>query len=91
MPSLPPRYNWGSEIKNINPTLYNQLNDAYTISSRIINTKVTKNVTTVDPTADSVSNASYDIGDIWINTNSDSAWIMTSRQTNTQVVWTLIT
>lgn len=91
MPSLLPSFNWGSEVKNINPTLYNQLNDSYTTTARVINTKISKRVTTEDPPADSQTNLIFEIGDIWVNQSSDTAWIMTSRTTNTAVTWTLIT
>lgn len=91
MPSLAPRFNWGAAIKNVNDTLYNQLNDAYTTTARIVNGKVNKNITTVNPPVDSVQNAAFDLGDIWVNTSTDTAWIMTSRQTTTQATWTQIT
>ena len=90
MANLPTRFNFGTEVKNYNLTLYNQLNDMYTSIARIVNSKVNKNVTTSDPPADAAQNASYEIGDIWINTSTDSAWIMTSRQSNTIATWTLV-
>lgn len=90
MPSLPTRFNWGITIKNMNPTLYNQLNDTYTDTARAVNAKVNKNINAKDPPANAAENAIFDIGDIWINTTSDRAWIMTSRQTNNQVTWTEI-
>lgn len=73
MPSITPRYNWGTELKNINVTLYNQLNDSYTTIARFINTKVYKNVNTVDPPADNASNATFDIGDIYVNSSTNTA------------------
>lgn len=91
MPSLPPRFNWGAAIKNINDTLYNQLNDTYTSTARIVNLKVNRNIATYDPPADSTQNTLWDVGDIWVNTTTNTAWIMTSRQTTTQATWTQIT
>jgi len=91
MPFLPPTINLGTELKNENPTLYNQLNDSYSITARIVNGKPNKNVTNTTPPADSAQNASWEIGDIWVDQSTDSAYMMTSRQTNTAATWTLIT
>jgi len=91
MPNMPPRFNYGAEIKNINDTLYNQLSDTYSLTARTVNQKVNKNVTTLNPPADSQQNASYEVGDLWVNSSTNTAWIMTSRQTNTQATWTQIT
>lgn len=91
MANLPPRFNWGAAIKNINDTLYNQLNDVYTSIARILNGKVTRNIQSINPPADSVQNAAFEIGDIWVNSSTDTAWIMTSRITTNKVTWTLIT
>ena len=91
MPTIPPRFNWGSEIRNINEVLYNQLSESYSSSARVINTKVTKNVTTTNPPADDALNISFEIGDLWINQSTNVAWIMTSRTTNTAATWSQIT
>ena len=91
MPNLTPTFNWGSNIKNINDTLYNQLSDSYSSTARIVNTKASKNVTTGSPAASSSNNSNYDVGDIWIDTATNTAWIMTSRSTNSDVTWTQIT
>lgn len=91
MPTQKPRFNWGDEIKNINETLYNQLNDSYSSTARVINTKTSRNVTRVDPPADDEVNRSFEQGDLWINELTDSAWILTSRTSNTAVNWQLIT
>lgn len=91
MPTLIPRYNWGTEIKNINPTLYNQLSDSYTATARVVNTKPTRYVTNVDPPADGQVNTLFEQGDLWINQATDNAWILTSRTTNTTVNWQKIT
>lgn len=91
MARLSRRFNWGTEIKNVNPTLYNQLNDAYFSIAIAVNTKSTRITSTLDPPADDDVNAGLDIGDIWINTSSNTAWIMTSRVNLNNVVWTQIT
>ena len=91
MARLPPTYNWGNELKNENSTLYNQLTDSYSLTARTVNGKISKNITTLDPPADSAQNTSFEIGDVWVNTSTDTAFMMTSRQTNTQATWTQIT
>lgn len=91
MPTLTPRFNWGTEIKNINPTLYNQLNDSFSSTARIVNTKVSKNIATTNPPADDQINANFEEGDLWVNKSTDTAWIMTSRTSNTAVTWKQIT
>lgn len=91
MPMIPPNFNYGTELKNENPTLYNQLIESYALTARFINTKPTVYNFTSDPPADSEFNKTREVGDIYINTSSDTAWIMTSRQSNTAVTWTVIT
>lgn len=91
MPRLPPRYNYGSELKNENPTLYNQLTDIYTDTANIVNTKTGKYATNVDPQASAPINGIFDIGDIWVKTTTDTAWILTSRLSATSVTWKQIT
>ena len=91
MPSQTPRFNWGTEIKNINPTLYNQLNDSFSSTARVLNTKISKYITNVNPPADDSINMNFEQADIWINEDTDNAWILTSRTTNTAVTWKQIT
>lgn len=91
MPSQTPRFNWGTEIKNINPTLYNQLNDSFSSTARVLNTKISKYITNVDPPADDPVNVNFDQADIWVNQLTNNAWILTSRTTNTAVTWKIIT
>lgn len=73
MPTQKPRFNWGSEIKNINETLYNQLNDSYTSTARVLNTKPSCNVADTDPPSDDEVNRNFQQGDIWVNQSTDSA------------------
>lgn len=91
MPSLIPRFNWGTEVKNSNPTLYNQLSDSYSLTARIVNTKISKYVAENDPASVDQVNSILEEGDIWINRLTDTAWIMTSRVTNEEVTWKQIT
>lgn len=91
MPSQTPRFNWGAEIKNINDTLYNQLNDSFSSTARVLNTKTSKYITNVNPPADDQINLNFEQADIWINQSTDTAWILTSRTTNTAVTWKQIT
>lgn len=91
MPTQQPRYNFGTEIKNANPTLYNQLNDTYESTARVLNTKPSVYVTNSDPTGTSDLNKQFSIGDFWINQSSDTAWIMTSRSSTNTVTWKQIT
>jgi hypothetical protein len=94
MPTLVTRFNWGRAIQNDNPILYRQLDEVYTDIAIVVNTKVSKYITDVDPpnnvTASQV-NANFDLGDIWINKSTDTAWIMTSRTDTTTVNWQQIT
>jgi len=91
MPTIAPNFNFGTEIKNLNATLYNQLRDSFNTTATIVNTKPSRNITTVNPPADAAINASFEFGDFWINKSTNAAWILTSRTTNTAVTWTLIT
>lgn len=97
MPTLITKFNWGSALVNANPELIRQLDQVYTSTALVVNTKVSKyytNGTTkpnVDPPASSVFNKNFEIGDIYVRTDTDSAWIMTSRTSDIAVTWTLIT
>lgn len=94
MPTLVERFNWGSALANENRLLARQLDESYTNTAIVVNTKISRYVTDVDPpntvTANTI-NQNLDIGDIWVNSASDNAWIMTSRTTDLLVTWTIIT
>lgn len=90
MTRLDERYNWGSEVSKENPQLYRQLNDVYFDIAKTSNGKSNKNVTQTDPPADDPVNKNFDIGDLWIRTDTDSAWIMTSRTSAEAVTWSSI-
>lgn len=91
MSRLQRRFNYGTEIKNVNDTLYNQLNDSYYSTATVVNTKSTRVVNTINPPANDQINSGLDIGDFWVNSDTDTAWIMTSRVTAEQVTWKQIT
>jgi len=94
MVTLATNFNWGRSLENQNPLLTRQLSEAYEKTARIVNTKTSKYLTNTDPpnaaTPDQV-NKNFELGDIWINTSSNNAWIMTSRTTDLLVTWTKIT
>lgn len=97
MPILVQNFNWGAALKNANPELARQLTEAYTQLAYAINTKVSKYFTdgntkpNVNPPANSDFNKNFEIGDVYVRTDTNSAWIMTSRTTANAVTWTLIT
>lgn len=91
MTRLNTRYNWGETLSDDNPDLFRQLSDVYGDIAQVSNGKTNKAIMTSDPQANSDVNKNYDIGDIWVNTSSDTAWILTSRSTAEIVTWTQIT
>jgi len=97
MPTLITNYNWGTSLRNENPELTRQLSQAYTDTALVVNTKVSKYTTDglqrphINPPANSDFNKNFEIGDIFVRTDTNAAWIMTSRTTANAVIWTLIT
>lgn len=92
MALMPTKKNWGRAVENENRLLTRQLDEFYTDSVSFINTKVTKYVTSgADPSANTQLNKLFEIGDIYVRTDTDTAWIMTSRTDAENVVWTQIT
>lgn len=92
MPILPRRFNWGNKLINENPDLYRQLSASYEDISGVVNTKVSKYaIDGTDAPASNQINKNFDIGDIWVRTDTDTAWIMTNRTTAEAVTWTQIT
>lgn len=94
MPSLLPTYNFGEAVYNENPNLTRQLSQMYTKTATITNSKASRYATNVDaPSSATPSdvNKNLDIGDLWVNSTSDTAWIMTSRTTDVLVTWKQIT
>jgi len=97
MPRLIQNFNWGKDLLPQNPLLYRQLSEAYSDTALVVNTKVSRYVTdgrgkpNVNPPANSEFNKNWEIGDIYVRTDTDTAWIMTSRTTQEIVVWSQIT
>ena len=91
MTRLNTRYNWGESLSKDNPDLYRQLNDVYTDLATKSNGKANKINMTSNPPADSPVNKNFDVGDTWVRTDNDTAWILTSRTTAEAATWTLIT
>ena len=97
MPTLIQNYNWGNAIRNSNPELTRQLSQAYINTALVVNTKVSKYVTdgnqqpNVDPPANSQFNENFEIGDVYVRTDTDTAWIMSSSTTTNAVTWKQIT
>lgn len=97
MVTLIQNFNWGSAIRNANPELARQLSTAYTDTAQVVNTKISKYFTDglqkphVNPPASSQFNANFEIADVYVRTDTDTAWMMTSRTTAQAVTWTQIT
>jgi hypothetical protein len=97
MPTLENNYNWGSNLQNENPELTRQLAQSYSKTASAVNSKPSRYTTNgtqrpnVDPPASGEFNKNFEIGDIYVRTDTDSAWIMTSRTNATDAVWTIIT
>jgi hypothetical protein len=90
--NLPLYKNFGQEIKEISPTLANQLSQMYTDIANALTFVIKKDVVTgADPAANAQRNSFFSIGDITVRTDTNSAWIMTDRTTPEAVTWTLIT
>jgi len=90
--SLPLYKNFGSEIRELSPILSNQLSQMYTDIANAMSQAIKKDVVSgADPAAVSQRNTLFSVGDITVRTDTDMAWIMTSRTDPETVVWTLIT
>lgn len=97
MPSLITNFNWGDPLRNNNPELARQLSQAYFNTAIVVNSKTSKYVTDgnqkphVNPPANDPFNANFELADIYVRSDTDTAWIMTSRTTTNAVTWTQIT
>jgi hypothetical protein len=90
--NLPTYKNFGSEVKKLSPSLDNQLAQMYSDIVNALAQGIKKDVVTgADPAATSQRNSFFSVGDITVRSDTNRAWIMTSRTTPTTVVWTLIT
>lgn len=92
MPTLITNFNWGSNMLKENPLLYRQLSEAYSDTAKVVNTKSSRYVSPdTNPPANDQFNKNFEIGDFYIRTDTNTAWIMTSRTTAEIVTWTQIT
>lgn len=91
MTRLNTKYNWGQNIIKENPDLYRQLSDIYSDLANASNNKANKLSMTSNPSANSPENKEFDIGDIRVNSSTNTAWILTSRTSAEEVTWTQIT
>lgn len=90
--NIPLKKNFGGDDLEQLPQLARQLDEMYTDIANAFQNVVRKNVVSgADPPASDQSNTYFAIGDITIRTDTDAAWIMTSRTTAEAVTWTLIT
>lgn len=90
--NLPIKKNFGSDLYTSQPYLARQLDELYTDIANAVN-QAPKNYVSSnrDPDTSAQLNALFSIGDFYIRTDTDSAWIMTSRTTDIAVTWTKIT
>lgn len=91
MARIPLRFNFGEKLREDNPQLYNQLNDIYQDIANALAGSIQKLVLTQDPSNSAQINKFYDVGDVAVNQTDDTAFMMTSRTTPENVVWTQIT
>lgn len=90
--NLPLYKNFGSEVRELSPVLSNQLSQMYTDIANAFSYAIKKDVVTgADPAAVSQRNTFFSVGDITVRTDTNSAWIMTSRTSPEAVNWQLIT
>lgn len=90
--TLPLSRNWGESNLSENPLLINELDDMYFDIANAITPLVKKNIISgANPPANDQRNSLFTIGDITVRTDTNAAWIMTSRTTPNAVTWTLIT
>lgn len=90
--NLPLYKNFGAEVVELSPILANQLSQMYSDIANSLSLAIKKNVVTgANPAANDQRNSFFSVGDITVRTDTDTAWIMTSRTTPNAVTWTLIT
>ncbi len=89
--NLPLKRNWGEAAQTESKALIRQLDEMYTDVANQFAPLVKKNILNgADPAANDQRNKFFSIGDIAIRTDTDTAWIMTSRTTPEAVTWTQI-
>lgn len=89
---LPLKKNFGRDVLEELPQLARQLDEMYTDIANTVNNLVKKNILTgANPAANDQRNSFFSIGDLAIRTDTNAAWIMTSRTSPNVVNWQLIT
>ena len=89
--NLPIKKNFGSDVAYQMPQLARQLDEMYTDIANALTLMVKKNVLTgANPPANDQRNSFFSIGDIAVRTDTNAAWVMTSRTTPNAVTWTAI-
>ena len=90
--NLPLYKNFGDEVRSLSPVLYNQMSEMYTDIANNLSDAIKRDVVTgANPAASSQRNTFFTVGDITVRTDTNTAWIMTSRTTPEDVIWTQIT
>jgi hypothetical protein len=90
--NLPLKKNWGEAAKTEEKALLRQLDEMYTDIALSIGILAKKNILSgANPAANDQRNRFFSIGDLAVRTDTNAAWIMTSRTTPEAVTWTLIT
>lgn len=89
--NLPLKRNWGEAAQTESKALIRQLDEMYTDVANQFSLLVKKNILNgSDPAATDQRNKFFSIGDVAVRTDTNNAWIMTSRTTPETVVWTQI-
>jgi len=97
MPTLINNFNFGSSQRNANPELTRQLSVLYSDIAFCVNTKTSKYFTDgvlkphANPPANNQFNKNFEICDIYVRTDTNTGWLLTSRTTDEAVTWTQIT
>jgi hypothetical protein len=90
--NLPLTRNWGNDLLATNPDFIRNLDEMYSKIALTLQVVIKKGVITgADPAAVDQRNTLFSIGDITVRTDTNQAWILTSRTAPDTVVWTLIT
>lgn len=101
--TIPTKFNFGNTANDDN--LLRKLSDIYRILSSSANTanssvetinttlpsKLNFSINTSDPIASDVINKTLELGHMWIRSDTNDIWIMTSRTTEEAVTWKKIT
>ncbi len=93
--TLPLKKNFGKEIRELSPVLSRQLDEMYTDIANALTYVVRKNIldgsNPISSPLTDQRNTFFSVGDITVRIDTDTAWIMTSRISPEEVVWSQIT